>query len=126
MKEHILFIIGLIALTDLSDTISQLILKSSINALDWHIHSLQKALRLVWQLLQSARIWLGFLLSGFSLLIWLFVLSRTDLNLAFSLDSMRYIMIAFASVVFLKEKVGPARWMGIFCVVAGILMVAVS
>ncbi len=126
MKEHLLFIIGLIALTDICDTVSQLILKSSINALDWHIHSLNKALRLILQLLKSGRIWFGFLLSGISLLFWLFVLSKTDLNFAFSLDSMRYIMIALASVVFLKEKVGPARWMGILCVVLGITLVAMG
>jgi len=126
MKQHIFFIIGIIALTDLCDTISQLILKSSINSLDWHVHSVGKALRLVLQLLKSIRIWFGFLLSAVSLLFWLFVLSQIDLNLAFSLDSMRYIMIALASVIFLKERVGPARWMGILCVVMGITLVALS
>ena len=126
MKEHILFIIGLIALTDLCDTVSQLILKSSINSLDRHINSLKKVFRLIWQLLKTFRIWLGFLLSLVSLSIWLFVLSKTELNLAFSLDSMRYIMIAFASVIFLKEKVGATRWLGIMCVAAGIFLVAIG
>jgi len=63
VKEHIFFIIGLIALTDFCDTISQLILKSSINSLDWHINSLSKAFRLIWKLLKTWRIWFGFLLS---------------------------------------------------------------
>ncbi len=126
MKQHILFIIGLIALTDFCDTISQLILKSSINLLDWHIDSLKKAFSLIWQLLKTVRIWFGFLLSVISLSIWLFVLSKTELNLAFSLDSMRYIMIAFASVIFLKEKVGVTRWLGIVCVAAGIFLVTMG
>ncbi|MDO8661882.1 MAG: EamA family transporter [Candidatus Omnitrophota bacterium] len=126
MKQHILFIIGLIALTDFFDTVSQLILKSSINSLDWQINSLKKAFRLIWQLLKTSRIWFSFLLSLISLSIWLFVLSKTELNLAFSLDSMRYIMIAFASVIFLKEKVGITRWLGIICVAAGIFLVTMG
>ncbi len=126
MKTNIFFIIGLIALTDLCDTISQLILKSSINSIDWHVNTVQKALRLIWQLLKLPRVWLGFLISGISFLIWLFVLTKADLNLAFSLDSMRYVMIALASVLLLKEKVSIVRWLGITCVVFGIAMVAMG
>jgi len=126
MKEHILLIIGLIALTDIFDTVSQLILKSSINSLDWHINSVKKALHLIVQLLKLPRVWFGFILSGVSLAFWLLVLTKADLNLAFSLDSMRYIMIALASVIFLKEKVGRARWLGIICVVFGIILVTLS
>jgi uncharacterized membrane protein len=59
-------------------------------------------------------------------LIWLFVLSKTELNLAFSLDSMRYIMITVASVIYLKEKAGLFRWLGIMCVVLGISLVAMG
>lgn len=126
MKTCIFLIIGLIALTDVCDTISQLFLKSAINLLDWRINTIGKALRLMLQLSKVPRIWLGFFLSGVSFLIWLFVLTRTDLNLAFSLDSMRYVMIALASVIILKEKVGVVRWLGITSVVFGIVLVAMG
>lgn len=126
MKTNIFLIIGLIALTDLCDTVNQLILKATIDSSNWHIDSVKKALHLVWQLMKVWRIWVGFLLSGISLLIWLFVLTKADLNLAFSLDSMRYIMIALASVIFLKEKISLARWAGIACVVGGIVLVAMG
>lgn len=126
MKTHIFFIIGLIALTDVCDTVGQLILKSSINSINFHIDSVKKALYLIVQLIKIPRIWLGFILSGVSLVFWLFVLSKTDLNLAFSLDSMRYIMIALASALILKEKVGTIRWLGIMCVVFGIVLVIVG
>lgn len=126
MKMHILLVVGLIALTDICDTISQLILKSSINSINSDINSIKKALHLIAQLIKIPRIWLGFFLSGVSLLFWLFVLSKTDLNLAFSLDSMRYIMIALASALILKEKVGTIRWLGIMCVVFGIVLVIIG
>lgn len=126
MKTHIFFIIGLIALTDVCDTVGQLILKSSINSINFHIDSVKKALYLIVQLIKIPRIWLGFILSGVSLVFWLFVLSKTDLNLAFSLDSMRYILISVSSVIFLKEKVGNWRWTGIMFVVFGIILVALG
>ncbi|MFH0856071.1 MAG: EamA family transporter [Candidatus Omnitrophota bacterium] len=126
MKEHIFIVIGLIAITDLCDTISQLILKSSINSLNWHVNSIMKALRLTGKLLRLPRVWLGFVLSGFSLVFWLIVLTKADLNLAFSLDSMRYVLIAAASVIFLREKVGKWRWAGIMFVVFGIILVALG
>lgn len=126
MKEHIFVIIGIIALTDIFDTVSQLILKSSINSLDWHINTIKKALHLILQLLKVPRVWFGFCLSVVSLFFWLIALSKADLNLVFSLDSMRYLMIAFASVIFLREKVGIGRWLGIMCVVFGIVLVALG
>lgn len=126
MKEQIFLIIGLIFLTDTLDTVSQLILKSSINALDWHINSIKKALHLILELLKIPRLWFGFFLTGVSLVIWLITLTKADLNLAFSLDSMRYILIALASAIFLKEKVSKGRWLGIMCVVGGIVLVALG
>ncbi|MFA5062592.1 MAG: EamA family transporter [Candidatus Omnitrophota bacterium] len=126
MKEQIFLVIGLIFLTDICDTISQLILKSSINALDWHVNSIRKAFHLILELIKVPRVWLGFILTGVSLIFWLIALTKADLNLAFSLDSMRYILISVSSVIFLKEKVGNWRWTGIMFVVFGIILVALG
>jgi drug/metabolite transporter (DMT)-like permease len=124
MKLNIFFIIGLILITDISDTVSQLFLKSSINSLEPHVNSIKKAFIFMLRLSRMPRVWFGFLLSTFSLGFWLFVLSKADLNFAFSLDSMRYILIALASSLFLKEKISRVRWLGIACVVFGIMLVA--
>ena len=124
VKLSILFTIGLILLTDIFDTMSQLFLKASINSLGLPIDNIKKILRFIMQLISIPRVWLGFLLSSISLIFWLFVLSKTDLSFAFSLDSMRYILIALASAVILKEKVSIVRWLGIVCVVLGITLVA--
>ena len=76
------------------------------------------------RLVSIPRVWLGFLFSAVSLTIWLFALSKSGLGFAFSLDSMRYILIALASAIFLKEKIGVGRWLGILYVVLGIVLVA--
>ncbi len=124
MVNGFFFILSLIFLTDLIDTLGQLILKGSINKADLHINSVARAFKLVAQLLRVPWVWIGFLLSGLSLVVWLFVLSRAELGFAFSLDSMRYVLIAIASAIFLKEKITPGRWLGVFSVVLGIILVA--
>lgn len=126
MKMHILLVIGLIAITDLLDTVSQLILKSEINKISTDIHNVKKAVMLIFRLFSIVRVWISFILAGISLVFWLFVLSKTDLSFAFSIDSMRYIMIAVASVIFLRERFGAARWLGIASVVLGIVLVTLG
>jgi drug/metabolite transporter (DMT)-like permease len=124
MKISILVIFSLIVITDLCDTVSQLALKSSINALNFRIDSFGNALRFLVRLAGIPRVWCGLFFSSISLVLWLFVLSKTDLSLAYSMDSMRYVFITLASVVVLKERVGAVRLLGIIAIVAGIMMVS--
>ncbi len=122
--DGLIAIAALIFLTDLLDTIGQLILKSSINKIDTHAFSFRHVFRFLRILLKDIRVWVGFVLSGLSLAVWLYVLTKAELGFAFSLDSMRYILIAAASAVFLKERLTAGRWMGIASVVIGIMLVA--
>ena len=126
MKQNIILIIFLIFVTDICDTVSQLLLKSSINTLDLHVNSIKKVIKLIMQLIKIPRVLIGFVFSALSLLMWLFVLTKADLNFAFSIDSMRYILIALASVLVLKEKISMVRWLGIFAVICGITLVAIG
>ncbi|MBI3602626.1 MAG: hypothetical protein HY209_07035 [Candidatus Omnitrophica bacterium] len=126
MKSQLVLIIFWIFASDVCDTICQLLLKFCINSLGWHIDSIKKALQLTFELAKIPVAWLGLMFSIFSLFIWLFVLTRSDLNFAFSADSMRYILIAVASTAVLKEKIGFMRWAGIGTVVCGITLVALG
>lgn len=127
MKEGLLFILFLIALTSVCDTINQIFLKSAVNSLGASLSpDIIKILKFIVRLILVPRVWLSFLASTVSLCIWLFVLSRADLNFAFSLDSMHYIFIAFASRIFLKERVDSRRWFGTALIVIGIILVTLS
>jgi len=123
MKVGIFLVIILIICTDIFDTISQLCIKLGINHLDVRVNSLKKAVSFLFSLLQKPRLWVSFVFSAASPSVWLLVLSKVDLNFAYSIDSMRYIFITFASLIFLKERVGVIRWFGIVSIVFGILMV---
>lgn len=127
MKQGLIFILFLIVLTSICDTINQLFLKSAINSLKVSISAnIIKIMQFILNLIQIPRVWIGFLFSVLSLCIWLFVLSKADLNFAFSLDSMHYIFIALVSRFVLKEKVGFKRWAGTMFIMIGIILVSLS
>jgi len=127
MKESLFFILSLIALTSICDTISQTLLKSTINSLSfnfsWHFI---KFFKFIFKIMLTPLVWVGLFFSTASLCIWLFVLSKADLNFAFSADSMHYIFIALAARFVLKEKVGWQRWLGILSIIIGIVFVSIS
>lgn len=127
MKPNILFILTFIAISNSFDTARELFLKSAINTLDVESpRDLRTLAKFIFRLLKKHRVWLSFVCSIASLLAYLLVLSRADLNFAFSLDSMHYIFIAITAKLILKEKVGLSRWIGTAFVVVGITLVTLN
>ncbi len=126
MKLSLSLLIFLLILTSICDTITQLFLKKAINSLNLNINSVKKIFGLIIRIALVPHAWIAFVFSCISLFIWLFVLSKVDLNLAFSIDSMHYIFIAFASGLVLKEKVSSKRWIGTILIVLGIFLVSLT
>ena len=127
MKQGLLAVLSLIAFTSLCDTINQLFLKSTINSLNFTpTLNIVKIFKFIAQLIIKPRLWVGFVFSLISLSVWLVVLSKADLNFAFSADSMHYIFIALASRFVLKEKMSTRRWLGTGLIVVGIVFVSLS
>jgi uncharacterized membrane protein len=127
VKTSLFLIIGLIVLTSICDTISQICLKTTINSLgEFSSRHFKNVVRFILRLILKPKAWLALVFSTLSLIIWLLVLSKADLNFAFSVDSMHYIFIAIGSSLLLKEKVGGIRWLGTFSIVVGIILVTIS
>lgn len=127
MQANILFILVLITISNAFDATRDLFLKSAINSLgELGQSNILNVIKFTLKLLQKPKVWISFLCSIFSLFFYLFVLSKAELNFAFSLDSMHYIFVAFAAKIFLKEKVGFTRWVGTGFVVLGIVLVTLS
>jgi drug/metabolite transporter (DMT)-like permease len=127
MKEGQLFIFGLIVFTSLCDTFRELFLKSGVNTLSQFNPGDIKGVSLfILKLIRTPWVWISLVFGFISLFIWIFILSKVDLNFAFSLDSMHYIFIALASQWILKERVRWMRWLGTFLIVLGITLVTMS
>jgi drug/metabolite transporter (DMT)-like permease len=127
MREGQLFILSLITFTSLCDTFRELFLKSGVNSLNQFAPgNIKGVIIFLLKLISTPWVWISLLFGFLSLFIWLFILSKVDLNLAFSLDSMHYIFIALASQFLLKEKVRLIRWVGTLLIVLGITLVTLS
>ncbi len=71
------------------------------------------------------------LLFGLSLMltevfIWNYVMQILDLSIAYPLSSFGLIVISLLSKFYLKEQISLRRWLGIFCVLFGGIIVGAS
>jgi drug/metabolite transporter (DMT)-like permease len=68
----------------------------------------------------------GLAMYGFGTLIWLNVLSRTDLSLAYPFVGLSFIITALLGYILFHEPFHPGRVAGTVLVVAGVILVARS
>ena len=114
----------LITLISLAETAAQVCFKSAIEKFSEPATTLREMLKLAWRLLFVFRVWVGFWLGLAALALWITVLSKADLNFAYSLSSIHYIFIALASQFILKEDVSRNRWGATLLITAGIVIVS--
>ena len=73
-----------------------------------------------------ARGWLvvGVLTYGLEILLYTAALYFLAVSVAFPLGSLCFVGVALLSRLFLGEAVGPVRWLGVACIMAGAVLVA--
>jgi undecaprenyl phosphate-alpha-L-ara4N flippase subunit ArnE len=71
-------------------------------------------------------IWLGLFGYLASLLIYLYVLSTSELSVAFPIFASAFIFVTLLSALMLKEKITLKRAAGILVIFLGIVVVALS
>jgi multidrug transporter EmrE-like cation transporter len=69
---------------------------------------------------------LGFFMYGLSSLVWLFILSKLPLSLAYPLVSMGYVLVVFFSWLLLREHVNVTRMIGVGVICLGVALLAAS
>ena len=68
----------------------------------------------------------GLFLYGLSAVLWLVVLSRMALSIAYPLLSIGYIVVLFASWFFFKENIPAIRWIGVLVICFGVYLISRS
>jgi drug/metabolite transporter (DMT)-like permease len=78
------------------------------------------------QVAMSPWIILGLASYVLSVVVWLLVLSRTDVSIAYPMISLGYVVSAMAAYFFLGEHLSLIRMTGIFIILFGVFIVARS
>jgi multidrug transporter EmrE-like cation transporter len=77
-----------------------------------------------WHAFSSPWVWLGLVLYGASAVLWLWVLSRLDVSLAYPLVSLGFVVTFVLGVWWLGEPFSWARLAGCALIVAGVVVLA--
>jgi multidrug transporter EmrE-like cation transporter len=75
---------------------------------------------------RTAGAWIGLGIAAYALEILLYTLAlhRLDVSVAFPLGSLCFVGVAILSRWLLGEAVGPIRWLGVACILAGTVFLA--
>ena len=74
----------------------------------------------------SPFLWAGLLMVVSVFILWSMILSKIDLSVAVPIASFSYILVPVVSVIFLHERIAALRWLGVFFVLAGVVLVSLS
>ena len=61
-----------------------------------------------------------------SIFFWLYALTRVDLSFAYPFLALSYVLVILASWLILGEHIPVLRWIGVFIIALGVLVVAKS
>ncbi len=110
----------------LLNAIAQLLLKAGSQRLSDSVFSLSNIFPLGLQLAGNPFIILGVLCYVISLLVWIGVLSRVDVSVAYPMVSLGYILNAIGAYYIFGESLSLVRIVGLFVILIGVYLVAQS
>jgi len=126
-KKITLKMLAVLIFVDVLETSTHLFFKkSALPESALQINNLAAALIFLKAVFSSPFLWWGLFTVFLVFIIWSTILSKIDLSVAVSVCSFSYILVPIASIIFLNEKIGILRWVGIFFILIGIIFVALS
>lgn len=118
-------LILLVLLTCAVSVGGQICLKLSMNAVGGvTVERLASPLALVGQLFARPVFWIGMMLYVLALALWLVVLSRFDLSLAYPLLSLNYVLLVLAGWLIFREPLTMSKVLGTVVICLGIGIIA--
>jgi len=127
-KKKVTFKILLLLITSdiLETAIHFFFKKSALSQADFAVINLASAVVFFKLVFSSPFLWGGLATVVIVFIIWSTVLAKIDLSVAVPVASFSYILVPIISIIFLDEKVTILRWVGIFLILAGVILVSLS
>lgn len=97
--------------------IGQLSFKKGLNGVELHLDPMT-----IIKTIFTPDVFIGFMMYGISSIIWLFVLERFPLSIAYPSLALSYVLIVFASAVFLQEPLTTQKIAGSAIIVLGVII----
>ncbi|CAL7963761.1 undecaprenyl phosphate-alpha-L-ara4N flippase subunit ArnE [Gammaproteobacteria bacterium] len=119
-------VFALILLAVVFNTVAQLALKTGIDRVGAFVFHWSNFIPIVLKLMVSPWIIVGLFIYVGSVGVWLMVLSRTPVSIAFPMSSLAYVTSAIAAYYLLGENLSMLRIVGIIVILVGVYMVARS
>lgn len=117
-------VIPLVLLTALLNTAAQLMLKMGMSKIGEFTFSFQNILPIGMKILSSPFVILGLFIYVVSVMLWLLVLSRTPVNIAYPLTSLGYVFNAIGAYFIFQEQLSYLQMAGIVSIILGVYLLA--
>lgn len=114
----------LVLIPAITGVAGQLLLKVGMSNLGALEISFTAVPSILLKIITSPYILIGLAIYFGGVFFWLLALNRADLSFVYPFASLSYILITIASATLLHEYVSPMRWLGMFIICAGVLLVA--
>jgi len=116
--------IAMIFTSVLLGTAGQLFLKSGMSGMKIGagISGFAAAIRAI----PNPKVLTGFLLYGLSSIIWLVILNRVKLSVAYPMISMSYVFVVLLSALVFRERITPVMVLGLFLICGGVTLIGLG
>jgi drug/metabolite transporter (DMT)-like permease len=106
--------------------VAQLLLKLGVNGINEASTGPTGAVWVVLRAVQSPSVWLGLFVYVASVGLWLYVLSKADLTVAYPFVGLSFIATLVFGIAFLGEHITMSRLLGTLLIAGGCILVAQS
>lgn len=77
----------------------------------------------IYKTLLSPYVFAGIAIYVFATVLWLYIISKYEISTVYPMQSLAYVLMAFAAVLLFNESIGATKWLGIALIVIGVIFI---